>query len=80
MIGGKNVKNPQNLKMFVKDFPQTFERGIGAHFFYLSIYNKNQMRKKRLERAVTKPTVSYPTLFQLRIYFIITRMRLAQAA
>ena len=63
VMGEKNVKNPPNLKMAINFFPQTFERGIGAHFFYLSMQNKDQKRKKRLERAVMEPTVSYPTNF-----------------
>ena len=53
-IFNKSGENPQNLKTAVKNFPQTFGSGIGAHFFYFSTQNTNQVRKKPYEKAVTE--------------------------
>ena len=47
------VKKPRILKIAVKIFPQPFEKGIGANFFYFSTRKMNQVRKKPLLSAVT---------------------------
>ena len=40
--------------MAVKNFPQTFGRCIGAHFFYFSIQIIDQLRKKPFRKVVTE--------------------------
>ena len=47
-------KNAENLKMAVKNFPQTFGRYIGAHFFYFSTQIIDQLRKKPFRKVVTE--------------------------
>ena len=47
-------ENAANLKMAVKNFPQTFGRCIGAHFFYFSIQIIDQVRKKPFRKVVTE--------------------------
>ena len=47
-------KNAENLKMAVKNFPQTFGRYIGAHFFYFSTQIIDQLRKKPFRKVVAE--------------------------
>ena len=50
----KSAEKPEILKIAIKNFPQSFGTGIGAHFFYFSTQMTNQVRKKRPQRVVTE--------------------------